>query len=1046
MSEIIRPQAEGTVSSNLEAINRDGDAMDRDRRFRWRVGTPPFIASTVAAGFPLLSHEGAASVGWLGSAPVYELGAGAIGAAAYAVSRAVDKKAVAAAEQQQAFIRDTLQEPVDIVRIGGYGKPHKLMLHWHGANSLGSDVDKRDLAERLAAIAQFNEKNNINNTMLGADWLKDVVGEKIGPTDYGDVAYGPDAVMARKYKSSRINATDLESDERVLVAKNHHIRKLLQKLEINEMKEAVSQLMEHVADEAVKRCYDALLAGGTTPERFAAIVRLALEREYDRHIIPGHRKEADEYGARTIRHRVTSSITISNDGHFNEKSLWNNRDTGHAQIGMNGKSSLLRRHGVDTVEQLASKVVMSKNHDESAALSALYLTLIQKESYLLPSGSKERPPETQVQTLFERMAKERLTTFPHLDSLPRIDGEPPSVEYKHRVRKSGRRLLGAAAIMVPMVVGVCMGSNAEWYFERAEKETQTQHADQAKSDPDHLNKEQNYADRLKAAGDSFDDAYVEAYADMKDFDSNLSTYMMDKYMKVLSPALGPFSESWRKKQLIEWRNSTLTAAPPGASALNSGETDIGDVNMKDGETNSVIFSITPLSGKSTEGYWYSDLMADMDVSSGRLKYNRTSREVPQVMGSIQDIPPAEDERIKSRNPDFMVETDYILDGSEAKTPITLPMRQGDTLVGLRIIDSTDPSKIMNMAVERVTTGVEQVVIDDGDIKRMQLLEIEHPKLQYWVKESSSITIQPEHDLSYPENADMKRISQEVRSALQLPVDASDHEVFDKISESKYYSFTPLSDERKSLPKPSDDADKLLTELGTTLAEMDSLNCNLASTLYLLGKRAGMASAPVPTLGMETVLDDTDMNLATGFHDNGDGKLTKRESHAWLINGLGTGLDPTPSTFKNGAIDVSPRDNDTPNKMPLDTRQIPVAMLGAALAVVAWRRREQLRQSMDRKRAASAVGAKAGPEALGAIITAAYGAPGSKMYTVKPNMGSKEIRETVLRTLPVDGYSLREVKRRLAEKGIDKPLPVKTQLAIMALGMHDGAIRRTTEKP
>jgi hypothetical protein len=209
-------------------------------------------------------------------------------------------------------------------------------------------------------------------------------------------------------------------------------------------------------------------------------------------------------------------------------------------------------------------------------------------------------------------------------------------------------------------------------------------------------------------------------------------------------------------------------------------------------------------------------------------------------------------------------------------------------------------------------------------------------------------------------------------------------------------------------------------------ELDALNCNLASALYLLSQDEHPAAEP---------------NLATGFRDDGDGKLTTREAHAWLIDKKDQIIDPTPTESLKPLPSFAPdkETNQTPEKQSIDMNKlVEEAVLTAGLALVAYRRRKQVAAKATRFQAEHALTMQKAPEALGTILTALYGAPGSKIIKMDPNMTPGQVKQK-LRSIPTEGVSLREVKDLLADKGIDKPSK-RTELAIMALSQYERAAR------
>lgn len=320
-----------------------------------------------------------------------------------------------------------------------------------------------------------------------------------------------------------------------------------------------------------------------------------------------------------------------------------------------------------------------------------------------------------------------------------------------------------------------------------------------------------------------------------------------------------------------------------------------------------------------------------------------------------------------------------------------------------------------------------------DVDTLYDAGIRTPQMEYWIKKKAGTkTIHHLGSMTYdPSDVDIREVSDTVKQALGLPDNASDAQLLKAIRDSKYYSFTPFADEGKKLRINTENSSTgMLEELGTSLAKLDALNCNLAASLYILGKGGA------------------EPNLATGYHDDGDGKLTSREAHAWLIDNNDNIIDPTPSKSKKPLPGNKPDDEKqpSPEKLPTgpdtDTRNmVGEATLGAALALLAYRRRKQLAMQATNH----VLGMRNVPEAISAIQTAQFGGKGAKPLP-STYLTPEEARQAVLRNVPADertgGISLGEVQDLLTEKEIDIKLSPRTKLAIKALHLSDRAIRNS----
>ncbi len=90
----------------------------------------------------------------------------------------------------------------------------------------------------------------------------------------------------------------------------------------------------------------------------------------------------------------------------------------------------------------------------------------------------------------------------------------------------------------------------------------------------------------------------------------------------------------------------------------------------------------------------------------------------------------------------------------------------------------------------------------------------------------------------------------------------------------------------------------------------------------------------------------------GFRENGDGRLSTKESHFWLMDTDGNVVDATPA---GSGDDEAVVDEEKHVDTNIDMEQAAAAILGGVFAYVAWRRRRQAGEKLDAIRAGISTG-------------------------------------------------------------------------------------------
>lgn len=1038
------------ISQELENIRATGDVIDQDSRHSLPIGRLAATATYAAAIIPSALDERLYSPSYLLSAPVYAAGLSVVTAGIYARIRQVQAANAQSAERSQVYVREVLKEPVDVMRIGRK-KSRQLLMRWYGAEG-ADDNTVHEMTLRLRKIVDFIEHEKIEKLALGADWLKEIVGDEAKETPYGEISSGSRFVTTEKGKHN-IVVSDLQADSRVIVTTREQARLLVERLERTETQETVNRLMAHVTDEVVTRTYRAFSDSKMSSQDFKKYVRMALEREYNVQTSPAYRHMHDDYGV-PRRQRITPTATIVGD-RVRIMDNWTDDRSGETRQDVGEGVSLLRAQGVETLDDLLTKIDSETRNDQRVVLSSLYLTLLRAEDERRSPRAFGTASSAREKTLFERMQIERLKTFPKLRPHSPYEGEA-TVEYIKK-EKVPAVILGCAALMHANFVGGMVGGAGNIYndhLESAQKNRYQYQLEQATNDRKYYDQkgnfdrarfENDYRLSLERAGISFDRQYLEAYDSFVHFNDNLESYMMDKYLVVLGPVIEPIGDFLDEQKFDAWGKNVFKILPSEILTASSGKSFIGDAGQKDG-VNETIYSIQRLNQEvQTEGYWYGATFSGISLESEGLQFNGPERvDSYNVRGKKDELEhvfvSGDSAEINNTHPDFMVTTSYLQ--NEKDHPLRLPIRQGYEIIGLQVVDLSNPSRNMPLPtqLQRFSqSGTYQLTMDKAVASQIYEADIKVPQLRYWIKRTlpssmaPEVTIRSVDHMTYPVGTNTMEITKTVKQALGLAETATDLEVYEKIKDSKYYSLTPLQDAHKDLKKSSgEDPTAALSELGSTLAELESLNCNLASALFLLGTQNSVSDT-----------SKLRVNLATGFYDSGDGLLTQREAHAWAVTDSGFEIDATPSS-SNERIDVSPRSAEVPAPAKIPYNRIAQGMLGAAFLIMAYRRREQIKRHMDQTRSYYITHSKTVPGAISLIEAAAYGKSNSKPK--KRDLSPQQVRSAILNNIPIGGYSPREIRAQLAQKNIRTRISPITQLALSTLWRNDHAIRRAANRP
>ncbi len=999
----------------LQIIEQTGDPVDGRRRFR-----RGFQASLSRGS--LLLVEGATVGLTAGNHEIFAAPAiGALGAVGvgmvYGAGRLVERQRVKRADALQDMVRSALGEPIDIVRSGSK-KDASLTLRWYGAEEADAG---RDTVRRLAQLNAAAREYAITRLAIGADWIDETLLSQAEPETYGTITSG--VTWMAEHKNTRLSVNDLKTDDAVLLATPDQIDALLETLRSTGDTRLLGELIDASDDQQLRAAYDSYLAhpqGGMT--ELVRQAHLSLSRSLDEHIGDETHIARDMYG-NPNRQRVYRTVHIER-GRLNI--LGQSLDTQTGVMNQDHEAAdLLRLCGVETLDELIEQCDTDDEHmaaRRQRLTTAIYLLAHQEDERRSAHGGLHQVDldmRSSEETFFQRMTSEQVYRLRLRTKLSR------TIEYG--VRSRVKATLGAAGLYLGAMAlggGVAVGADAletMLYHQQIElcKESVPSYGAMMKAEPmtathDTYQTADHECDAWYAHAHPVEAMFSQSVNELDDIEFELSTQALDwLYDVVGSDTLHAVIGSTADWPKTEWLANSLQTPPPSYYRDNFDQSFMGDVDLK---ANQTIYTVTSPKGRTSEGYWYGEVFDKASVLGNDFHFERTE---PPLNDATKDgegyafITAPSDELIKQldMSAEFIVTSPYVKSGMT-----DLPVHEGTGVAGAVIVDANDPSRMLKPreVAKSTVTGLYTISLSEADIDAMWNTGIKTPQLKYWLTPETPARSHFAGPLQYPSiyapikpgelvhSDDMaamaaarKRLAQDAKAALGLSPGASDSEVLAAIRDGKTYSFTPLADSGTKLNLPAtDDAYGQMDQLAQEIERLHSLNCNLASAAYLF------ATADGPGL----------VNQAQGFHDNGDGQLTQRESHAWLVDVNGKKIDPTPTSgnVSEDALKPASKAQEAPSA-PSGTGEVALtgmAVLGALMLGI--RRRRDLLQRALELRLQVAIRGKHAPRAMDVMESSLYGAPVLRAdrdwATTLPFDTHGAVAERLSRLVPVGGLS------------------------------------------
>ncbi|MEO6761648.1 MAG: hypothetical protein ABI220_04715, partial [Candidatus Saccharimonadales bacterium] len=780
-----------------------------------------------------------------------------------------------------------------------------------------------------------------------------------------------------------IYAEDLLTDNKVLTATPAQMRHLLDGTRVEQSQSTLGWLVERAGDGIVQSAYQAYLENGkTSVDQFLETVRAALERRYEANLVGQRRPQKDEDGNPLPAVKIFHTSRITN-GSVTINDYWSDNDTGRAMASGGGPKNLLSAYGVRTVDDLIDNLKGQSEPDRRAMLTALYLSVyrdkLDEVGAAKLSSLRAEPGDQSSRPFLARMVEsESLRTGLALSSHRRYENScPPTVNYYHGGNHLVRMITGATLMMTALTAGVAAARGAIEIYSNIYNQ-----ASDASSQAGQLfASEQTIRGHMSELGRM----YYDSFNSLADADMRLSYALASQYIKLFGP-LNSVDGEVSQGIFDNWINKTLHDPPAGVYTGEVSQTFTGDVNIGQNKT---VYSVTSLSGLPEPSYWYGNEFNLMGYSNYNLGFSDDSESYAspvQVSHSVAAI--------GLQKPDFMVETSYL-----SSTRLTsAPVPQGGRIVGAMVVDQADPDKTSQVQVlndpQRGTYYVRVNPIN------MNQLGINKPVLKYWIKVDKTPSIKAEAPMVLG-GGDEVAVAEEIKKALGLSKSATNQEVYEAIKD-KFYSFAPLKDAgltNRDFPGGDSENQTDVIEFGQLVAHLESLNCNLASAEYLLGTVDNFASKQI---------------LVTGFHDNGDSKLTQLEAHAWVVDDKGKVIDPTPSRMAPGheAPNLSPEDGSdvVNNKAGFPYLPTGEALVGAAFLILGFRRRRTILRQIGLAQAALTF-ALPGIDKTEQSLNRLLYSDGAKAQLPKmPERQAGEVRRSYIANIPEGGFSRKDLTR------------------------------------
>ncbi len=983
-----------------------GECLDTVQR-RWRQVVAAMSAIAVGPSVEMLFGSGrieSSSTSTLLHFGQYSAPAAVVATGVIVATEVRSRRRLQQSREQARAIEEALGEPVDVVTArSASGEPTGCM-RWYGLDGLKELP--LSATTRLRRLAAWGAEHGVSQVAIASSWMDDEQRARAKGDEYR--YYDAKTALTELKGSTHDKLIDNAVTGEVLVASPDALLALF-----DQDVDRVSALLAALDDKHLLELYEQAHGGNVAAlAKLKRSIALRLAGTLDE----GTQREVSVAPDGTRLFAKTSTMLDIDGTSIKRLVQGASPQTGQASIRVGESTNLFSQLGVQNLPALLAKLDATDDYEglrRADVLAAVHLLLndIHKELQNDDTELTAAPTGT-VEPLYARLVNARKDVL--------LTDSPTSF----------RRRLGAMVIAFLVPVGMAAGTycyaNSVQDKDRAYVKGYNEHADyfDGKSTSRQYEKYLKFLEVTHGSEAADMRRLLETYDNLADLDKTYAEYLLATFRKLFPQE--PPTDSW-KQRLKGYQEGSPIA--------------FGDVEL----TEHTMYTVTSLNGKSTAGYWTTGVSDRLYLSSATGEPIMPTKEGPYVLFHTVEGGDA--------RADFMVELpSEILGGlkhGQAAKALNIPAKQGTVPIRAEVADATNPQLVTALPIRVSLAEVYSVDLSPKDIV-VNGIQMEQPVLRYWLKEdnlavdaraigpmatvkrharqvetSSGKPIVFEYTSDF-EASDLRTIATKARRALSLSETATSEELYQAIK-SKQYSYTPFKDAGVEPFKDIRymDDEEALAALGEALANLESLNCNVATLLAVLAQ----ADRPKSYI-----------NAAIGYNNNGDNKLTNKERHAWTINRTGAILDPTPA----GSGTASP-------EVAVNTPPAGVAGLVAAatvLATVGYRRRKQLSKWSDKVRTHAATASTHAQAATEMFATIRWSDPSVPVTLASirgtPAVNAKRPWEQYIANIGPNGVRVAEVQEYAAKT--EQKLPLRLAFGAWLLQVNNNAIHRHAAHP
>lgn len=864
----------------------------------------------------------------------------------YTGQRLTEKSRALGAEQAEAVIRNHLAEPVDVIRDKHRG--HALSVRWYGADERYGNSEDAGLVDRFAKIVDFAEAYEVAEVVVPASLF----------------ARGDEASLQDRYKDKLTTTRDFFVQKKGIPIEDRSADETLAQLTPGEARElatelqAVAQvsktdviatwLMNIRPEHPLAAAYTEWQRLGQPAElrpRLARIMQSSLDRHFSSiDLTPGLKLAVTDEQGHTIGHtrlRVGTSVTVSPQG-ITRLSTAQTQAHGEqpTHISRDDFSAILGCSVDEFIDQLLErKGGQLLPHEQWKLELALYHLLQKPDNHPATAGrvrTRTVQAEVETDTLYERMLQEKPRTSAVWPSVRRrgdVPKDEQTIKYNRLFWRNAGKKVGAFVLATAIGGAAGVGWGMAWGQDEMRDITCQPPAPKEASQlvtPDTSTPEEiaEYCDSNLA---TFYDILGTAAQHVYDGNATYEDLLLIKAYElgILTPDSLDFFKSSVNKA---WVNERARDISERHNLYGGGETQVGDVQLG---SNPALWSLKPMNGAQTTGYWPMNVQSHITVESTEqladdslppLADASVAFDNPSLRKKLvplgTPITTEQQEEVEfirvlsvPRSPSDLnkplisVSGRQIPQGSELalfdlstdynwQRTFALPVIQGGDIVAAKVvIRSLSDDKVMETPpvtfYQRADgTFAFRIPQSNDDYAAKGYLDI-----QYWVEPGANtdLPVRAEHPMTAQTVGETSQpltalLTPQDVAAMRQTLGLSDGQnaeaVGGAIASTRAYSFTPYGDSRgagdvsvfknPTAPLPTRE---ILRLVGEYAAHMDKANCNVAELIEILSTRG--------------VDGERFLNAINGFHEDGDGVLSQAESHAWVVASDGKFIDATP---------------------------------------------------------------------------------------------------------------------------------------------------------